>query len=194
MHNMLDRVPDVLDRVPPEAWPLIDRMFQITVAVALIWLALSLFVYWKRKAANLTPVTAPGRNKDAQPDFLNVDHKARKAAIERGESFERELQVREAEEARTAERAALGAATSGRKLAKLASLLMSIFTLGTLIAGSIGNIGRMGEYMQQLSAPERILESIRNHPIGSVALVLVIAAAVYQYFNERKWRPETERN
>jgi hypothetical protein len=153
-----------------------------------------LFVYWRRRAANLTPVTAPRRNKDAQPEFLNVDHKARKAAIERGEAFERQLDIREAEEARMAERVALGAATSGRRLAKLAALLMSIFTLGTMIVGSIGNIGRMGEYMQQLSAPDRIVEVVRNHPIGSLVLALVIAATVYQYFHERKWRLETEGN
>lgn len=194
MQNVLDRVPDVLDRIPPDAWPLIDRMFQITVAVAAVWLALTLFVYWRRRAANLTPVTAPRRNKDAQPEFLNVDHKARKEALERGEAFERQLQVREAEEARAAERAALGKATSGRRLAKLASLVMSVFTLATLILGSIGNIGRMGEYMQQLSAPERIVEVIGNHPIGTTVLVLVIVAAVFQYFQERKWRPEPKGN
>src|SRR5687768_3481576 len=99
---------NVLDRIPPEAWPLVDRLIPITVAVAAIWLALSIFVYWRRRAANLTPVTAPRRNKDAQPDFLNVDHKARREAIERGEAFERELEEREAEEARIAAMASLG--------------------------------------------------------------------------------------
>lgn len=193
MENVLDRVPDLVNRIPPDAWPLIDRLFEITVAVAAIWLALSLFVYWRRRAANLTPVTAPGKNKAAQPDFLNVDHEARKAAIERGEAFERQLEAREAEEARSAERVALGTATTGRRLAKIASLVMSLFTLGAVIVGSIGNVGRMGEYMQQLSAPERIIEVIRSHPIGTAVLVLVIAAAVYQYVHERKWRPEIER-
>jgi hypothetical protein len=190
MQNVLHRVPDVLDQIPPDAWPLIDRLFQITIAVAAVWLALSLFVYWRRRAANLTPVTAARKSKDAQPDFLNVDHEARRAAIERGEAFERQLEIREAEEARAAAAAALGPATSGRRLAKLAALVMSIFTLVTMIAGSIGNIGRMGEYMQQLSAPERLLAVVRNHPIGTGVMVLVIAAFLFQYFYERKWRPE----
>ena len=184
---------NVLDRIPPEAWPLVDRLIPITVAVAAIWLALSIFVYWRRRAANLTPVTAPRPNKDAQPDFLNVDHKARREAIERGEAFERQLDEREAEEARLAAMAALGGATSAGRLARVASLVMSIFTLTMMVLGSMMNIGKMGELMQQYSTGERIAAVIRNHPIGTAVLVLVIAAALFQFFHERRWRVEPKK-
>lgn len=181
---------NVLDRVPPDAWPLVDRLFQITVGVAAIWLALTIFIYWRRRAANLTPVTAPRPNRDAQPDFLNVDHKARREAIERGEAFDRQLEEREAEEARRAEMVALGSATSAGRLARIASLVMSLFTLATMVIGSIANVGKMGEMMQQYSSGERILAVVRAHPIGTAVIVLVLAAALFQFFTERRWRPE----
>ena len=181
---------DVLDRVPPDAWPLIDRLIQITVAVAAIWLVLSIFIYWRRRAANLTPVTAPRPNKDARPEFLDVDHKARRDAIARGEAFERQLQQREAEEARIAAMAGLGGATSAGRLARLASLVMSVFTLAMMILGSILNVGRMGELMQNYSTTERLAAVVRNHPIGTAIVVLVAVAAIYQFFTERRWRPE----
>lgn len=181
---------NVLDRVPPDAWPLVDRLIQITVGVAAIWLALTIFIYWRRRAANLTPVTAPRPNKHAQPDFLNVDHKARREAIERGEAFEQQLQEREAEEARRAEMVALGSATSAGRLARIASLVLSVFTLLTMIVGSILNVGKMGELMQNYSTGERIVAVIRAHPIGTAVIVLVVAAALFQFFNERRWRPE----
>jgi hypothetical protein len=190
MQNVLDRVPDLLERVPPDAWPLIDRLFNIAIALAAIWLALSLFVYWRRRAANLTPVTAARRSKDAQPDFLKVDHKARRAAIERGEAFERQLEEREAEEARTAALAALAPATTAGRLARLAALVMSVFTLATMIFGTIFNIGKMGEIMQEFSTAERLSAIVRTHPIGTAVVVLVIVAALYQFFQERRWRPE----
>lgn len=180
---------NVVSRVPPEAWPLIDRLFQITVAVAAIWLVLTVFVYWRRRQTNLTPVTAPRKSKKAQPDFLNVDHKARREAMERGEAFERQLEAREAAEARTGDTVALGAAISGGRLARLATIVMSAFTLVTMIVGSVLNIGKMGELMQHYSTGQRIAAIVREHPIGTAVAVIVVAAGVYQFFHERRWRP-----
>lgn len=185
MENALDRIP--LDRIPPDAWPLLDLLFKATIAAAAIWLALSLFVYWRRRAANLTPVTAPSRSKAAQPDFLNVDHAARREAIERGEAFERQLEIREAEERRTAAAAALKPATTGRRLAKIVTFIMSVFTLGTAVVGSIMDVSRMSGHLEQLSAPERLMEIIRAHPIGTAVVVTVIAGTVFKFFYERKW-------
>ena len=74
---------ETLDQIPPEAWPLITLLLNVTMAVAAVWLALTVFVWWRRSASNLTPVQSAGKNKAAQPDFLKVDHAAREAAIAR---------------------------------------------------------------------------------------------------------------
>ncbi len=178
---------ETLDRIPPDAWPFLDRLFEITIIAAAIWLALAVFVYWRRRAANLTPVTAPGKSKSAQPDFLNVDHKARREAIDRGEAFERQLDVREAEEAKTAAAAALKPAMTGRRIAKIVTFLMSIFTMGTAVIGSIMDVSRMSSYMAELSAPERVLAVIRAHPVGTAVVLFVVGVTIYKYFHERKW-------
>lgn len=192
MQNVLDRVPDVLDRVPPDAWPMIDRMFDITIIAAAIWLALTIFVYWKRRAANLTPVTAARRSKKAQPEFLKVDHKARRAAIERGQAFERSLEQREEEEARAAALAALKPAARAGRVAKIAALITSVFTLIAMIFGTILNVGKMGELMQQYSTTQRLAAIIQNHPVGTTVAAVVIAAGLYQFFHERKARRAQE--
>ena len=51
---------ETLDRIPPEAWPLIDLLLNVTMIVAAVWLAITIFVLWRRQASNLTPVTAYG--------------------------------------------------------------------------------------------------------------------------------------
>ena len=46
----------------------------------LLWLLLSLVAWWRRRAYNLTVASTARRSKKAQPDFLNVDKKARAKA------------------------------------------------------------------------------------------------------------------
>ena len=92
-------VQDAIDRIPPEAWPLIDIACKVTVAIALVWIFLALVAWWRRRAYNLTIASTAKRNKDAQPDFLTVDKKAREAAIERGAAHEADLTERERQEA-----------------------------------------------------------------------------------------------
>ena len=35
----MQNVQDVIDRIPPDAWPLIDTLFRITMVVTAVWLA-----------------------------------------------------------------------------------------------------------------------------------------------------------
>ena len=89
-------MPDTSVQIPPEAWPFIDLLFNITLVAALIWGAISLFIYLRRRALNLTPVSAARTNEQAQPDFLKVDEKARAEALQKGEAFEQKLSAQEA--------------------------------------------------------------------------------------------------
>lgn len=176
---------ETLDQIPPEAWPLIDLLFNLTMAAAGIWLAITVFVLWRRHASNLTPVNAASKRKSAQPDFLEVDHKARKEAIARGESFDKELARREREEARAAQRSP---ATLSQKIASFISFYMSLFTLATMIFGAIFQISRMGAMMQEYSSFERILAVIQNHPIAFTVASLVVVFHIYRFVAHRQWQ------
>ena len=176
-------VQDAIDRIPPDAWPLIDIAAKVTVVIAVVWIFLALVAWWRRRAYNLTIASTAKRNKDAQPDFLTVDKKAREAAIERGAAHEAALTERERQEAI----AAAGGLTKGSHVARIAALLMSLFTLACSIMGVVGNVGAMEKSVQNLTASGKIQYIIQQHPIATVIIVLVIAYNVWHYFQHRKW-------
>ena len=181
-------MPETLNQIPPEAWPLIDLLFNITMVSVAIWLAITIFVRWRRSASNLTPVNAAGKNKNAQPDFLKVDQSARSEAIERGESFDKEIERRERAEARAAARAHQPRGTVSERLARFVSFFMSLFTLATMIFGAIFQVTRMGDMMREYSTTERILTVIQNHPISFTIAGLVIVFQIYRFFVDRNWQ------
>lgn len=154
-----------------------------TVALAAVWLVLSVFVHLRRKASNLTPVSAPSANKKAAPDFLTVDHKAREAQIRRGEVFEKELDSREAAEARK-----LKKVTIWRRLAGLATLLFSVFSLLASISGVFMQVDRIGS---TLSQSDRIMELLQTYPIPFAVCFFVIAYYVVTFFVQKQWKSES---
>ncbi len=182
---------ETLDRIPPEAWPVIDILFNVTMAAAGIWLAITVFVVWRRRASNLTPVHAASRSGRAQPDFLKVDQKAREAAIRRGELHDTALDERDAAEERAAKAAAAkaerGPVTFAQRIAGLAAFMMSVFTLISIVVSSVFTIVRMGEYVGEYTAWERIAAIILQHPIAFSICVMIILARIYtQFFSSAK--------
>ena len=174
---------DTLDQIPPEAWPLIDFLFNATLVVGVIWLALTTFVLWRRSASNLTPVNAARRNKKAQPDFLNVDDKARETAMERGETFDKELEAQA--RARSGSKDPISLT---ERIASFVSLFMSLFSLATMVFGAIFQVSRMGSMMEEYSSIERIKAVLEAHPIAFIIASLVIVFHIYRYFTQRKWQ------
>ena len=135
-------------------------------------------------AAASRPVASTAkRNKRAQPDFLDIDKKAREAAIERGAAHEAELTERERQEA-IAEAARLSKPTH---FARIAALLMSLFTLACSVMGVVGNVGAMEKSVQNLTAGGKVQYIIVHHPIATVIVLFVIAYNVWHYFQHRKW-------
>lgn len=184
----MQNVQDAIDRIPPDAWPLIDTLFRITVGLAAVWLLLVLVAWWRRRAYNLTVASTARKSRDAQPDFLRVDQKARKAAIARGEAHEEMLDAREREEALAAMRAGKDPLTTGSRLAGLATFAMSLFTLASVIFGAVGNVSKMGEALQSLSSFEKIEKVIADHWFAALVSALVIAWHIYKYVSGRKWK------
>ena len=175
---------ETLNQIPPEAWPLIELMFRITLITAGVWLAISIFVWWRRAASNLTPVNAAQKKRKAQPDFLKIDDKARREALERGEGFDKELERREREEAREE----AGKPSLLQRIAGFASFLMSLFTLATMIYGAIFQVSRMGSMLQEYSSMERFTTIVQNHPIAFCVACFVIIFYIYQFFTKKKWQ------
>ncbi|MCI4644101.1 MAG: hypothetical protein MRY64_04905 [Hyphomonadaceae bacterium] len=181
---------NAIDQIPAEAWPWIDLLFNITCAAAGIWLAITVFVLWRRAASNVTPVSSVPKNKRAQPDFLEVDEKARREAIARGEAFDKELEARDRAEARQERRAAKHKRSPLQRIAGLITLLMAIFSLVSAAVSVIWQVGFIGNMLEQYSAGDRLMALVTHHPIGVTIAVLVICFHIYRFFTDRKWQQE----
>lgn len=181
---------EAIEQIPPEAWPLIELLLKITVLAAVVWLAATVFVWWRRSASNLTPINAANKNSNAEPDFLSVDHKARSQAEARGEAFDKKLEKEERAAAKAAARGGRTQNQTTQKLAGIVSLFMSLFTLATMILGSIWQVSRMGQMMQEYSTFERISAVVQNHPISFAVAAVVIGVHVYRFLSNRQWKED----
>jgi hypothetical protein len=173
---------DELAQVVVPQW--LEWMLWLTVAGAVLWLLLTLFVYARRRAANLTPVTSPDPKKGVAPDFLKVDHKARDAQIARGETYGKELDAREAAEA-AAKAKAGKQVTLLQRLAGLATLLFSIFSLLSTAVGVIWQVDRIGS---ALSQSDKLALILQKYPIPFAVCVFVIGYYVVRFFAQKQWK------
>lgn len=167
-----------LEQIPPEAWPIVDLLFNVTMAAAGVWLAITAFVIWRRHASNLTPVNAAERSQKAQPDFLKVDRKAREEAIERGDNYEKVLDRRDVAEAASR----LKPAKSAQKMAGFTALVMSIFSIMSVVSSSVFTVTSSGQMAGEFSTWERARAIAENHPIALTVCVVIIAVRIYLHF------------
>jgi len=186
MENDTDRVQNIVEAVPEEAWPLIELLFNISIIFTGLWLTWTVFVMWRRSASNLTAIRGATANPKAQPDFLSVDEKARKAAIAKGETFEKEMQRRDRDEAKSVTQTARRQETMLGRLGRLISFGMALFSIATMISGTLFQVTIMGRYWEQYSATERLFAVIQNHPIGVSVTVAVILYNIVSYVAKRK--------
>ena len=185
MEDAVEPVRNAIEAVPPEAWPLIELLFNVTLAFTLAWLAWTVFVMWRRSASNLTAIRGAKPNPNAEPDFLSVDKKARREAIEKGEAFEKEMQRRDRDEANNARRAARNKETMLGRVGRLISFGMALFSIATMISGTLFQVSIMGRYWEQYSAAERLTAVIQNHPIGVSVTIAVIVYNIVTYVMNR---------
>ena len=179
---------EALNQIPPEAWPLVELLLNTTMVSVAIWIAVTIFVWWRRRASNLTPVNAAQANDNAAPDFLSVDKKARDQAEKRGEAFDKALEEEERAAAMAAARGGRTQRTMSQRLAGLLSFFMSLFTLATMIFGAIWQVSRMGQLMEEYSTVERIATVVQNHPVSFSVAALVIGFHVFRFFTDRQWK------
>ncbi len=164
-----------------------ELLSRLTLGVAAAWLAWSAFEGWRQRASNLTAVASAPANPNARPGFLDVDHAARGAAVDRGQAYDAKLSAREAEAERLAARATVESAARGSRLAGFAAAAMSVFTLASMVFGACTQIAWMGRYAEDLSAPGRLASIIEGHPYATAAAALVVLFHVYRYVSSRRW-------
>ena len=185
MEDAVEPVRNAIEAVPPEAWPFIELLFNFTLAFAVAWRGWTGFVVWRRSASNLTSIRGASANPKAEPDFLSVDKKARREAIEKGEAFEKEMQRRDRDEALSARKAARNKETMLGRIGRLISFGMDLFSIATMISGTLFQVSIMGRYWEQYSATERLTAVIQNHPIGVSVTVAVILYNIVTYVMNR---------
>jgi len=157
-----------------------EALYTAAAALGGAWLAFTGFMAWRRRTMNLTPVGDGPAGRGPSPDFLRVDHGARSAALERGDAFEARLSAREAAEA-----AALAAASPAERTGGVLALCMSLFTVVSMVFGAVMQVRWIGHYAEDLSAPGRVLEIVRAHPVAFGVSVLVAVLQIVRFARSR---------
>lgn len=179
----LDGAPPSTDVVLPD-W--LTYVMWAAVAFAALWLVSTLFIQMRRRATNLTSAQQAHVRKDAAPDFMKVDHKARDAAMQRGQAYEKELDTREAAEA------AAAAGKPGKKepinmLKTISGVASFAFSLFTLLGAVLGTFRTMDAAGTQLSKFDQIGVMAMKNPIPSVICLFVIGYTIFIWISQKKW-------
>lgn len=156
------------------------------VGFAALWLVATVFIHLRRRATNLTSAQQAGVHKDATPDFMKVDHKARDAAMQRGEAFDRELTERA-----KAEAAAAAGKPAKREPANIVKTLSGIasfaFSLFTLLGAILGTFRTMDAAGAQLSKLDQVGAVVTQNPIPALICLFVIGYTIFVWVSQKKW-------
>ena len=156
------------------------------VGFAALWLVATVFIHLRRRATNLTSAQQAGVHKDATPDFMKVDHKARDAAMQRGEAFDRELTERA-----KAEAAAAAGKPVKREPANMVKTLSGIasfaFSLFTLLGAILGTFRTMDAAGTQLSKLDQVGAVVSQNPIPALICLFVIGYTIFLWVSQKKW-------
>ncbi len=164
----------------------LEPLLWVTVVIVAIWLASSIFIHLRRRATNLTSTHQAKVDKSATPDFMSVDHKAREAAIKRGEVFDKELTEREKAEAAAAAGKPVkkGNATLLQSVAGMASFLFSLFSLAGVIVNVFTQMDRMNS---QIGKSDQIFAAVMKYPIPTVICIFVLVYTLWYWISNKKW-------
>jgi hypothetical protein len=166
------------------AW--LEPLLWVTVVIVAIWIASSVFIHLRRRATNLTSTHSAKVDRHATPDFMSVDHKAREAAVKRGESYDRELTEREKAEAAAAagKGGKKGNATMLQSLSGMASFLFSLFSLAGICVNVFSQMDRMNT---QLAKSDQIFAAVQKYPIPTAICVFVLVYTLWYWISNKKW-------
>lgn len=152
-------------------WALdIDLLINGTAIAAGVWLALAIFIYWRRQQTNLTPVDVPSANPAAQPDFLSVDKKKQMAALKRGDEYARSLE--KANDPRAQKRH--DAFYWVKKTVGYAALVLAFLLIVVVAIGCAFPESYLAQLLNDYSAENRLADIIQSNPISLLIALLVV--------------------
>lgn len=138
---------------------------------AFVWLVGSIVGAWHRRHYNLTRADRAGGS-PVRPDFLDVNHKAREAAIARGKAYDRTLDAREAA---AAPATAVAAVTLWSRVAALGTALL---TLLVTIVGTVTKVQALEASVQQVGTWDQFVQTLADHKVGAALAVAIIGTNV----------------
>ncbi len=167
-------------------WSLPDNYRQIldvaswaVVALGGLWLVTGVIGYLHRRAYNLTHAESGG-SENIKPDFLKVDHAARKGAIERGAAYDKQLEQRE----RPAP--PLPPATTVGKWARIGATVTTAFGLFAAIVGTLTKVESLQQGAESIGSVQKMGAIVREYPVGATVAVVVVVANVLAFTSSRK--------
>ena len=181
----LDGAPPATEVVLPD-W--LVYVMWAAVAFAVLWVVSTIFIQMRRRATNLTSAHQAGVKKDAAPDFMKVDQKARDAAMQRGQVYEKALETREAAEAAAAAAAGKAAKKEPVNMVKMISGIASFaFSLFTLLGAVLGTFRTMDAAGAQLSKMDQVGVMFAKYPIPAIICLFVIGYTIFLWVSQKKW-------
>ncbi len=112
---------------------LLPVVMWLCIGLAALWIVLSLYARWQRRAYNLTHAEKGGTG--AQPEFLKVDHEKRRAALERGKPV---AESAEAPPPRT-------------RYSRIAGYAATLFAVLTLLVAVLKAVTSLDDYTEMAS-------------------------------------------
>jgi hypothetical protein len=162
----------------------LEPLLWVTVAIVAVWLLSSIFIHMRRRATNLTSTQEAKVKKDAAPDFLSVDHKARDAAMQRGAVYEKELDEREKAEAADLKPAKKTTASMLQSFSGIAGFLFSLFSLAGVIVNVFTQMDRINS---QVGKSEHMFAAVMKYPIPTAICAFVLVYTIWYWVANKKW-------
>ncbi len=157
--------------------PSIDTWIHGALAVAVVWLLIEAFIWWRRKAVNLTVTETAARRAGNDPDFLTIDHKKRTEALRRGDEYDQERKRRDAAANQAVtEPVELSIFSTIGKLVGIAAVAIATITVVLAITGCLWPESFAGQMMQQYDTQGRLSELIQKNilTIGATIALNVV--------------------
>lgn len=145
----------------------------VVVALGGLWLVTGVLGYFHRRAYNLTHAESGGSD-NIKPDFLKVDHAARKAAIERGEAYDKQLAQKDGT-------APPPPAETVGKWARIGATVTASFGLLAAVITTLSKAEQLQAGAEKLGSLEKLGAIFREYPVGSTVAVIVVVANVVAF-------------